>query len=154
MELNNNLTIEQFAAFLDGNLPEKEMELVSSAIESTKAYSDVLSEVMLVDDTVDEYMNQPDATSEVLMDMDFDLPIVPEMADSSDLIELTTIVNQESETVEFLNNDVNIQIVADQEANIAGCSSLSETIQESPSSNELFNIEEQADDSNDFLDLA
>lgn len=152
MELNNNISIEQFAAFLDGNLPEDEMQAVATAIDSTVEYSDILGDAMLVDDAVDEYMNQSDVY-DVLPDTDFDLPIIPELVKTSDVIELAYINDTESDTVEFQKDDVNIMMASGEVESTANNYCHYEAQLEHHSSCGTFDMEQQTEDVNDFTDL-
>lgn len=48
----NPISIEQFAAFLDGNLPEAEMQAVASAIDGNPDFTAILGEVLNVDEAI------------------------------------------------------------------------------------------------------
>ena len=78
--MNNigNITIERFAAFLDGNLPQEEMQHVADLIDSTPLYNDILGEVMSVDDTIDDMLSSgTDIFTETFPDVDVVLPEIP-----------------------------------------------------------------------------
>lgn len=105
-ETMNNISIEQFAAFLDGNLPEEEMQSVAMAIDANEEYSDILGNVMQVDDTTDVYMAQPELLDMDFLDSDFELPVVPELVMSDDMVELSLAHPEESDTVMVENADV------------------------------------------------
>lgn len=151
MELKNNISIEQFAAFLDGNLPEDEMKVIETAIDSEKAYSDILGEVMLLDDAVDVDMEQSDDYSGVLSDTDFELPIVPEFVNSSDEVELTNIKDTESAVVELMQGDVHLTLAPEEIESTANGSWHSEAQVENHSSCDNVDMEQQIEDANDLL---
>lgn len=85
----NDISIEQFAAFLDGNLPDDEMQIVADAIDANEEYTEILNDVMQVDETVDVYMSNPDAFQDELLDSEFDLPIIPVVPEVADIVELS-----------------------------------------------------------------
>ena len=151
---NNNLTIEQFAAFLDGNLSDDDMQMVSATIDGSPEYAAILSDVMSVDDSIEVMSGYDNILPDELQGMDFDLPIIPEMSDSSALVELTSIENPESDTVEILNDNVNITMASDKIEDIVIDSCHGEALAESPSIDEPFDMDQQPEDSNDFFDLA
>lgn len=84
----NPVTIEQFAAFLDGNLSEPDMQAVASAIDARQDLSAILREVIKVDDATAPLagMSNPYADLPMPEDEDFVLPIIPSPAPSSDTI--------------------------------------------------------------------
>lgn len=84
----NPVTIEQFAAFLDGNLSEPDMQAVASAIDARQDLSAILREVIKVDDATAPFagMSNPYADLPMPEDEDFVLPIIPSPAPSSDTI--------------------------------------------------------------------
>lgn len=154
MELNNNISIEQYAAFLDGNLPDYEMQVIEDAINSDKAYSDILCEVMQVDDVVDEYLDQFGVSPDVLPDMDFDLPIIPEIAKTPDVLDIAAVENMDSVDVELLKDDVHLTL-ASEETEIAAISpGIREVQLENPSLCDTFGMEHHMEDENDIIDLA
>ncbi|MGM9712606.1 MAG: hypothetical protein ACI3Y5_00590 [Prevotella sp.] len=90
MNNTGNISIEKFAAFLDGNLPEDEMLSIETAIDGNAEYSDILSEVMSVDDSVSTMLPQADYQAEPFADMDIVLPVIPLPAVTDDVeIELS-----------------------------------------------------------------
>lgn len=152
--LNNNLTIEQFAAFLDGNLSDDDMQIVSATIDANPEYAAILSDVMSVDDSVEVMSGYDNILPDELLNMDFDLPIVPDLSDSSAMVELASIEKPESDTVEILNDDVNITMASDKIDDVVNTSCHGEALAESPSIDEPFDMDQQPEDTNDFFDLA
>lgn len=149
--MNKNISIEQFAAFLDGNLPEDELQVVEAAIDSQKVYSDILGEVMQVDDSIAESMDQSAICPDMLSDIDFELPIVPEFVLPSDVVELTNLNDSESVAVEFLKDDVHIAMASEETGIAANCSCHCESQVNNPSSCDNLDMEQQAEDVNDLL---
>ncbi|MDD6745490.1 MAG: hypothetical protein PUE36_06155 [Bacteroidales bacterium] len=84
MDIIGNISIEKFAAFLDGNLPEDELLSIETAIDGNAEYADILREVMEVDDAVDMMLPQADAQAASLPDIDIVLPEIPLPADGGD----------------------------------------------------------------------
>lgn len=113
-EILDNLSIERFAAFLDGNLNEEDMQEVAAAIDSSNEFTDILSEVMQVDECVDLYTSQPDMLQSESLDIDFDLPVIPVFSESPEEMELS-VVNSDNSTIELRqNDDIQLSIAADQ----------------------------------------
>lgn len=102
-EAMNNISIEQFAAFLDGNLPEEDMQQVALSIDADKELSGILADAMQVDESVDEYMNHPDALQADIQNMDFDLPVIPVFAETAD--EVTLALADSPGSVELIADD-------------------------------------------------
>ncbi len=69
-----NISIEKFAAFLDGNLPDDEMRGMEKAIEESDLYTDILGEVMEVDDTVELFTANGDELAALSADIDIVFP--------------------------------------------------------------------------------
>lgn len=109
----NGITIEQFAAFLDGNLSNDDMQIVSDAIDVNKDYSAILSDVMEVNDTTDVYSAQQDFLLSEMPGMDYDLPVLPISLDSQDTVELTPVNPAEPLTIEANNEDVSLTTASD-----------------------------------------
>ena len=76
--MNNigDISVEQFAAFLDGNLAADEMQRVADAIDGDAALSDLLSDAMAVDDEVEALTDLEAVVPDELLSMDFELPDV------------------------------------------------------------------------------
>ena len=84
----NPISIEQFAAFLDGNLPETEMQAVASAIDGNSDLTAILGEVMSVDETIDPLDGTTDFLAEETLpdEDDFILPDIPAAAADGSLL--------------------------------------------------------------------
>lgn len=151
----NDISIEQFAAFLDGNLPEDDMQSVSSIIDADKEYSDILGDVMHIDDTVDTYTSMPDAYADEIPDMDFDLPLIPVTSVAAeDTVELHFANAPESDNVEIhcanaasitphdnLGNDDDPLLCSYTEPQTSVC-------------DDAYDIDQHTDNDIDFTDLA
>lgn len=109
--MNSDISIEEFAAFLDGNLAEEDMLHVSMAIDGSPEYSGILGDVMHIDEAVDAFIHQqPDGWQQDVMDMDFDLPVVPVMAETADVVELAAAHPLETDTVEVHQEDDDVHL--------------------------------------------
>lgn len=94
----NHLSLEQFAAFLDGNLSEADMQAVASAIDADPACSTVLGKTMMVDDLADWYAGQPEDMAESLAaEGDFVLPELQAAGEPVDEITLHYVAAEEPE---------------------------------------------------------
>lgn len=73
------ISIEKFAAFLDGNLPETELQAVASAIDGNPDFTAILGEVLNVDDAINPLNETTDFfAGEALPDEEnFVLPEIP-----------------------------------------------------------------------------
>lgn len=93
-----HLSLEQFAAFLDGNLPEADMQAVASAIDADPASTAVLGKTMMVDDLADWYAGQPEVMAESLAaEGDFVLPGLQAAGEPVDEITLHYVAAEEPE---------------------------------------------------------
>lgn len=106
LENMNALSIEQFAAYLDGNLAEEEMQQVAAIIESDKALSGILGNVMEVDEMVETAMAHPDEMLQEMAEMKVDLPLVPTLVGTADELELAATID--SDTVTTVEEDYNL----------------------------------------------
>lgn len=70
----NDISIESFAAFLDGNLSEAEMQRVADYIDANNDCSDILKDVMTVDQRTDYYTSHPELLTNEMPGMDIELP--------------------------------------------------------------------------------
>ena len=68
------VSIEEFAAYLDGNLTEEGMDHVSSIITCNKNLSDIVVMNDVVDDTKEHYMQDEELLPAEIKYMDFDFP--------------------------------------------------------------------------------
>lgn len=70
------VSIEEFAAYLDGNLTEDGMNEVASAIHSDDSLQDILSSGHIVDETLANYEPLELTIPEEITSTDFDIPQV------------------------------------------------------------------------------
>lgn len=68
------VSIEEFAAYLDGNLSDKEMERISSVVENDEVMQDVMDEMELSELTLAEYGQEDLQLPEEIAGNDFDVP--------------------------------------------------------------------------------
>lgn len=71
-----DVSIEQFAAFLDGNLPEDEMAAMEVAIDGSERLSGILDDAMDIEDYMDLQPQSAFELPEEIASMDFELPVI------------------------------------------------------------------------------
>ena len=67
-------SIEQFAAFLDGNLSESEMKQMSELVEHNPVLNQLFDANAVVDDTIAGFTDADIQLPQEIVDLDFDLP--------------------------------------------------------------------------------
>lgn len=78
------VSIEEFAAYLDGNLTEDGMSEVASAILSDDSLQDILSSGYMVDEALFSYEDRPLVPDDISTDS-FEIPNIEENLDVSDI---------------------------------------------------------------------
>ena len=68
------VSIEEFAAYLDGNLTEDGMNDVASAIHSDDSLQDIMSSCHAIDDTIANYEPLQLTVPEDILSTDFEIP--------------------------------------------------------------------------------
>lgn len=68
------VSIEEFAAYLDGNLTEDGMEYISSIISCNKNLADITEISDVVDNTTEQYIQDEELLPSEMEIMDFDIP--------------------------------------------------------------------------------
>lgn len=71
---NPSVSIEKFAAYLDGNLPEDEMQRISSLIENDNVLKSILDVSEQIDASLEEYSSNGLQIPEYIINLDFELP--------------------------------------------------------------------------------
>lgn len=107
-ETINGISIEEFAAFLDGNLSNDDMRKVGDAIDANKEYSVIMSDVMEVNDSVEVYSTQQDTLSAEIPDVDYNLPELPISLSSQDTVDLVPVQSAEPVLTNVENNDISL----------------------------------------------
>lgn len=79
------VSIEKFAAYLDGNLTEEGMNEVASAIHSDDSLQDILSSGYMVDETLSTYDDWNQIVQDDIFTDSFDIPNIEENLDASDI---------------------------------------------------------------------
>lgn len=79
------VSIEEFAAYLDGNLTEDGMNEVASAIQSDGFLQNILSTGYMVDETLSTYDNWNQIVPDDVFTDSFEFPNIEEKLDSSDI---------------------------------------------------------------------
>lgn len=116
-ETLDNLSIERFAAFLDGNLNEEDMQDVAAAIDSSNEFSDILKETIQIDELVDLYENNLELLQNEVFDEEFELPIIPNFIHESNSVELSSVSSEESDTIILDKDDTEVGQVFNSETN-------------------------------------
>ncbi|MCQ2078051.1 MAG: hypothetical protein MJZ20_13675 [Bacteroidaceae bacterium] len=111
--MSDDISIEKFAAFLDGNLQDEDMQEIVLAIDSNKEYSDILDDVIHVDDSVEIYTNQPDILQNEIFEQDFDLPVIPSLLDTSDAVELSIANSEVASILDSSEDDAQIILASE-----------------------------------------
>ncbi|WP_294454047.1 hypothetical protein [uncultured Bacteroides sp.] len=70
---NPSISIEKFAAFLDGNLPQNEMQNISSNIEHDEGLKAILDTSNMIDTTLENIPDDVQIPDEIA-NLEFDLP--------------------------------------------------------------------------------
>ncbi len=70
----NNVSVEKFAAFLDGNLLPDEMQQMSSMVENNEMMHDIYAVSKLADETLANYTDDDLAPPEEITSTDFEIP--------------------------------------------------------------------------------
>lgn len=73
---NPSISVEKFAAYLEGNLPEDEMLRISSLIENDDALKSIFDVSEQVDMSLEEYSSNIFQVPEDIVNMDFELPYI------------------------------------------------------------------------------
>lgn len=149
----NDISIEQFAAFLDGNLPDDEMQIVADAIDGNKEYTEILDDVMQVDETVDVYMSNPDTFQNELLDSDFDLPVIPVVPETADIVELAVVNPAEVSAVDTDVHDVHLAMASGTADTPEAFINSHPTEPQLPASDEGYDTSLQTDETFDLIDL-
>ena len=79
------VSIEEFAAYLDGNLTEEGMNEVASAIHADDSLQDILSSGYMVDETLSTYDDLNQIVPDDIFTDSFDIPNVEGILDASDI---------------------------------------------------------------------
>ncbi|MCD8235834.1 MAG: hypothetical protein LUD00_04100 [Prevotellaceae bacterium] len=129
------VSIEEFAAYLDGNLSDKEMERISSVVENDDVMQDVMDEMEQSELTFAEYGQEDVLLPEVLEEIDFFIPetdsihvLVAEDYYDSNCLELPQIEEhihpEEFEQGVYYNEINNIEETFDSDSNTDDSDSL------------------------------
>lgn len=68
------VSVEEFAAFLDGNLTQEGMDIISSIVDSDETMRDLLTSSRAVDAVLSNYESMVIAIPDELSSLDFDIP--------------------------------------------------------------------------------
>ena len=82
---NPSVNVEKFAAYLEGNLPENEMQQISTLIENDDALKSILDVSEQVDASLEDYASCGLQIPEELLTLDFELPGIHDTSVSLDM---------------------------------------------------------------------
>ena len=68
------ISIEEFAAYLDGNLSDDEMQRVTSVIENDEAMQDIAVNNLSIEDALSHYESSEFTLPDELTSLDFEIP--------------------------------------------------------------------------------
>lgn len=80
------VSIEKFAAYLDGNLPEEEMNHMNSIISESPQMSEMVDLSDSIDQDIQDYMQDEflfDADMSILDEIDFEIPLLEDFSENS-----------------------------------------------------------------------
>lgn len=110
------VSIEEFAAYLDGNLTEEGMSRVSSLIDNDSSLQSFADNVQMVDETYANYTESELELPEEIISMDFNLPQLeldePSLYECADL-QVAACENELTDEMNDSLEDTNIDIVDD-----------------------------------------
>ena len=97
-EFDFPVSVEEFAAYLDGNLSEKEMNRVGSIIHDNSFMQEVVEASQLVSDTMDGYSSIDLDLPEEIANWDF---ILPELENGEDFSIVTDSFLEDSNLYQY-----------------------------------------------------
>lgn len=83
-----SISIEKFAAFLDGNLPQDEMQNTSSTIENDEALKAILDTSNMIDTTLENGISDDVQIPDDIANLEFDLPNLTENSADFDMFNI------------------------------------------------------------------
>lgn len=85
---NPSISIEKFAAFLDENLPQDEMQNISSTIEHDEDLKAILDTSYMIDTTLENDISDDVQIPDDIANLDFDLPNLTEHSVDFDMFHI------------------------------------------------------------------
>lgn len=82
------VSIEEFAAYLDGNLTEDRMNEVASLIHSDKFIQDIISDSIIIDNNIAKYESMGQIVPDIIESDDFEIPNITDNFDNSVIFSL------------------------------------------------------------------
>lgn len=108
------VSIEEFAAYLDGNLTEDGMNEVASAIHSDKSLQDIASDSINIDESIANYESKGQSIPDDMVSDDFEIPDITEYFENSDIsyliddsVNIEAAEPSHAEDVLVVSNDIN-----------------------------------------------
>lgn len=111
--LNDKVSIEEFAAFLDGNLSEEDMMAVSAVIDSDEHLVQILDSTIESDDSLNAIMPTEEVViPDILNDSDFELPEIT--INTDDEVVLLAAAEHDDVELRAVSDDVKIAAFDDE----------------------------------------
>lgn len=85
---NPSISIEKFAAFLDGNLPQDEMQNIPSTIEHDEALKAILDTSDMIDTTLENDISDDVQIPDEIANLEFNLPNLTENSADFDMFHI------------------------------------------------------------------
>lgn len=143
--MNNigDISVEQFAAFLDGNLAADEMQRVADAIDGDAALSDLLGDAMAVDDEVEALADLEAIVPNELLSMDFELPdVIDAMPIDDDSLSDVQLLPTDDTDAHVIELDIAHPIAADTDTSLVA---MEPDVDESFAADEDVNVVDDVD---------
>lgn len=110
---NPSISIEKFAAFLDRNLPQDELQNISSTIEHDEALKAILDTSNMIDTTLENDISDDVQIPDEIANLEFDLPNLTENTVDFDMFHIEdtpTISTYADDSFYSDTNDVSLDI--------------------------------------------
>ena len=102
---NPSVSLEQFSAYMDGNLPTSEMDRISSIISKDDVLMDMVNESMEIEDAEDYYSDSSVGSESISFAEDFTLPDIENISSGNELISDFSDNWLDSEPSTFIDGD-------------------------------------------------
>ena len=113
----SSISIEKFAAYLDDNLPENEMQEIEAAISQNESLEELVEMSDMIDEDVQTYLQDDftyDADMSMLDESDFEIPQFDEISEEIPLVASAADGSDENASNENIDNILDIPTDIDQ----------------------------------------
>lgn len=114
------VSIEEFAAYLDGNLTEDGMNKVASSIQSDKFLRNISSDSINIDDSIANYESKGQTVPDNIASDDFEIPDITENFDNTDIFSLIegSVNSVNIEALDSSHKEDNLDVSSDTKNNL------------------------------------